>query len=433
MAIQGGAKELKYPLPNWAQLSAQQSAAAASSGGSAAASAFSTNRNFAANKMRVQAQLADSAADRQFRAQENFQDRSFRAQSQLEGQRFDAERQQALFGQQQTLQTAGQEFSAGQSQLDRDFQTQQFEREIDAGIEQDIQRGRLELPPDAQAELDKLEAGRRDAPKIVDSPEQQAEFDRQYEARKREIMRTAKPPAGPSPTEEFNRNTIYVGEDGQAYDQPGPGRKAGRMNAKGEFQPNVDTTAEDKQRAEAEKKQQEAEQKRREAEQKINDEIYKEADELWRNPKPGQKKYGSFDEARDEVLKNRRAGGASAPEAAPEAPPDQKGPVLPQSGSKTTPSAPQVGMGESVEARSSAPVSRQPEVLPGSPSYQAPSGPATSTLPQTPDSGKGVVATPVGGSAPAAPPPPGFPPGTQTIAPDAYMLPDGRIVRRTGK
>lgn len=358
MAIRSGTGGLKYPLPSMYQLGVQQSAAAASSGGSASSSAYGANRSFAANKMRVQADLANSAAERDFRARSQLEGQSFRAQQEF----YDREHQKGA-------QLEGQRFRANESQLDRDFTTQRdqvlfeqdqvaFERKRDAEIEMNIQSGNLQLPPDAQAEMDKLEAGRRDAPKIVDSPEQQAEFDRQYEARKRQILRTARPPQGPSPTERANQGrTFYNPATGGFSETMQPGSIPGRLNESGEFQPTIDTTESDKRQAEENRRQQEAEQKRREDQQKLNNEIYEEAQK-----RVDDGVSADFESARDEVLKNRRAAGASAPEPAPAAPPSPKGPVSDSSSAKTgtgnapeAPMQPPVGMGESVEARSSVP------------------------------------------------------------------------------
>ena len=361
MAIQGGAKELKYPLPNMAQINAQQSAASASSGGSASSSAYSTNRNFAANKMRVQADLANSAAERDFRARSQMEGQAFRAQQEF----YDRENQKGS-------QLEAQRFRAEEAGLDREFTTQRdkvlfeqdqvaFERKRDAEIEMNIQSGNLELPPDAQAEMDKLEAGRRDAPKIVDSPEQQAEFDRQYEARKRQILRSARPPAGPSADERARQNQAFYNPETGAYSPTmQPGFRPGTVDENGVFQETVSET--DQRQREAEQKQAEAdlkaEQQRREMEQKQKEDIYKDAKDILGEGRVGE----TFESAYEKALQRRRAAGIPTPEQAPAAPPGEG-------------LAPPQGMGESTG---------QVPLPPGHPNAAPPAGQPNAVAPQGP-------------------------------------------------
>lgn len=312
MAIRAGTGGLKYPLPIDPQ--AQQSAAAASAGGSAAASTFGANRQFAATKMRVQADLANAAADRDYRAQsqmqeqgfravQNYMDRELGAQQQRYAQDAAAERQQAQFDQQTALQ--------GQSQT---FQQEQFEREKYAGIEGAIQTGRLELNPKQQQQLRELddvgpkELGGFDA-------EQRAEFEQQREARRREILESARPPQVTAKGQ-AERSLVHYDPQTKGYvDQPGPNTVAGTVGKDGQFQPivaNPNEAAEEKERQKQQKEQQVADQKRREAEQSLNDEIYKEAKSL-----VDDGTYTDITAARDAVLEQRRSVGASAPEQAP--------------------------------------------------------------------------------------------------------------------
>jgi hypothetical protein len=480
MAIRSGTGGLKYPLPSQYQIGAQMSAAAASSGGSAAASTFGANRSFAANKMRVQADLANSAAERQFRAMSQMEEQGFRAQQEF----YDREHSKGS-------QLEAQGFRAQESQLDRDFTTQrdtanferetaEYERRIDAQAEADIRSGKRVLSPKAQEQLRQLEDAESDA-KGMDA-QQQADWAAQKAAKRRQIIRGATEPVGPTADEEFNKGTIYLDNDpqsptyGKAFPDPGPpgsNRVAGRGSDKG-FVPSVDTSAQDKQQQEQQKKQQEAD-------QKLKEDIYKAAQERVKDAKGlNVETTYDFQQAYDEELKERRMAGAPTPEQAPAAPGGipWQGPLQPgQQAPGQSPAAPQTGTAQTAQPsavpprqygptdyqpwagsgnpgaprqppivdvtlgsgnvfnpnapQQQLPVSRQPDVLPANPGYQAPTGPATKTLPQTPDSGKGIVATPVGGQ--QAPVPSGFPAGTQTIAPDVYLHPDGRIFRRTGK
>jgi hypothetical protein len=419
MAIRSGTGGLKYPLPNQGQLSAQMSAAAASSGGSAAASTFGANRSFAANKMRVQADLANSAAERQFRAMSQMEEQGFRAQQQF----YDREHFKGA-----QLQEQG--FRAGESQLDREFETQrdtanfqretaEYERRIDAQAEADIRSGKRVLSPKAQEQLRQLEDAESDA-KGMDA-QQQADWAAQKAEKRRQIIRGATEPVGPTADEEFNKGTIYLDNDpqsptyGKAFPDPGPGRVAGRGTDKG-FVPSVDTSAQDKQQQEQQKKQQEAD-------QKLKEDIYKAAQERVKDAKTANAETTyDFQQAYDAELKERRLAGAPTPEAAPADPGSPKGPVLPstaKTGTDVAPSAaappapvqpapqpPQRGIIDRAAdiaedimrpgfVSGQPPVSRQPDVLPANPGYQAPTGPATSTLPQTPDSGKGAAFIPV--------------------------------------
>jgi hypothetical protein len=243
MAIRSGSGSLKYPLPNQAQLVAQQSAAAASAGGSAAASTFGANRAFAANKMRVQADLANSAADRQYRAmaqlegqnfeaQQNFYDRENRKGSQLEAQRFDAEQQGQRFDQARELQWQNQYFDAEQNRQQLGARAQEFEanrqfdlstsgiesgRETTAGIEKGLMSGQLQFPEGSTAakELRELEAGRSLVQKGDWSAAQRAEYENQYLENKNRILSMAVPRPQPSLDEDFSKNVME--KDGVMY------------------------------------------------------------------------------------------------------------------------------------------------------------------------------------------------------------------------
>lgn len=487
MAIRSGSPGLKYPLP--ANTIAQQSAAAASAGGSASASAYGANRSYAANKMRVQADLANSAAERDFRARsqmeeqgfrarENFYDREHQAGAQIQGQEFRANQEELDRNFRAYQQQSGQNFQLNRDKAEMDFTRERdqaqfdrgkegFEREVDAGIEADIRTGKLELPPEAQNELNKIEAGRVEAQKL--DPAGQADYERQAQERTRKLIRTARPPKGPTATDAANQGTtFYDPATGKFESQMGPGRTPGRVGKDGQFQPIVDNSA-----------QNEQQQKRRE-------EIEKWARDKIGQPNPA--KPGEFFTAEDaakmveDYEKNfggqqpAPAGQQPAPEQPPPVPPPAPQnpldvPPLPPSarGPVVLPERPGSGLGSTLRPRPGVQV--LPEALPGSPGYQPQPGPQT--LPQTPGAGAGIAPVPLAGAnglgsqfvppgqkpvdlnAPPPPgpgpgtagmgssvqsrsgsygePPQGFPAGSKAIDFNTYLLPDGRIVREKGK
>lgn len=269
MAIRTGGGGLKYQLPSQAQIQAQQAAAAASAGGSASASAYGANRRYAGLKMQLRADAFQSGLDRQFRAQQAFFQREHEAGGQLEAQRAALERQQAgfdqqtalqqaQFGQQTAIQQAGQQFTADQAALDRQFtkerdqarideerrirgdtpEQRQFERDQYFRIEDDIRKGTLVLSPADQRELARLDEGLNDASKL--DLQGQAEYVKQYERRKSAILQRAKPP-GPTATERAQQGTTYFDPQTGGFENKfAPGRIAGRVNEKDEFVPIVE-------------------------------------------------------------------------------------------------------------------------------------------------------------------------------------------------
>lgn len=358
MAIRSGTGGLKYPLP--AAPDAQQSIAAASSGGSAAASAFGANRAFAANKMRVQADLANSAADRNYRAQaqiagqnfeaqQNYYDRENRKGAQLEAQRFDAERQEAMFGQQKELQQAGQQFSASQAELERGFTTERdkarfeqdqaaYERDVDADVQARIRSGELELSPEAQMRLQKIEADRAAlAAQNNLTPEQKAEFEAKAQQQERELIRTARAPRTPTASEQANsRQTFYDPQTGKYETEMQPGRIPGSVGKDGQFQPTVDNS------------------KQQQDQQKQTEDLYKDAQTIaGETNAEGAPVYKDFDAALEEARRRRASAGLpvpgqqqpGAPSTGQQPPPNQ--PPAPQ---PTGPSS--AGMGDSVRQRS---------------------------------------------------------------------------------
>lgn len=128
MAIGTGSGRLKYPLP-LLQTQQEANSVSASAGGSASASAYGANRSYAANKMRVMADLANSAMDRQQRAYEADMQRGYNAGQayldrqqqqtlQADQQKFAADQQAKLFGQQNTLAQQNQQFQKEQNWQD---------------------------------------------------------------------------------------------------------------------------------------------------------------------------------------------------------------------------------------------------------------------------------------------------------------------------
>jgi hypothetical protein len=489
MAIRSGTGGLKYPLPNQGQLSAQMSAAAASSGGSAAASTFGANRSFAANKMRVQADLANSAAERQFRAMSQMEEQGFRAQqqfydrehdkgSQLEAQRFGAEQQQQRFDQQREMQWQDQYYTTERDRQQQGFQTERdktqfeqdqkrFEQEIDAGIEGDMRSGKLELSPEAQKEMQALESGRIEAQKL--DPQQRADFEEQYQKRKRDLLRTAKPPKGPTATEAYNRGVVYRGEDGRAYDTPGPGRKPGRLDDKGVFQQD---------NAEADQQQQKQQEAQRAKDEQLARKLM--AADVDLSPEEAVKQAREQNAALEQALNPPPVAPttgqppAAQPGVAPGQPPAYRPSLeMPDAGTPDSPlTKPLPGQPAAAPANMNAAITEEAMRLydngkglpygqafaeaqrklmgagqapasgqqtpvpagfpPGHPNYSHPDYLAddenepwpTDTAPQQ---------TPPGPASGAGAVPKGFPTGTAVIAPDTYALPDGRIVRRTGK
>jgi hypothetical protein len=272
MALRLGTGGLKYPIP--VAPDAQQSIAAASAGGSASASAYGANRSFAANKMRVQADLANSAAERDFRARsqmeeqgfrarENFYDREHQAGAQLQGQEFRANQEELDRNFAAYQRMAGENFQANQSNLDRDFERErdraQFDREDAAIAEQDAQQqanidaGIAELSPQGQKQMDAIASARaKMAGEQQWTPEQREEADQKWKDQERRIRRTAGKPRGPDATERANSSqTFFDPQTGKYEKEMGPGRIPGSVGQNGEFKPTVeapDTSKEDQRR-----------------------------------------------------------------------------------------------------------------------------------------------------------------------------------------
>lgn len=242
MALRLGTGGLKYPIP--VAPDAQQSIAAASAGGSAAASAYGANRSFAANKMRVQADLANSAAERDFRARsqmeeqgfrarENFYDREHQAGAQLQGQEFRANQEELDRNFRAFQQQSGQNFQLNRDKTEMDFtrerdqtqfdRSQTDERVQDESIRTGISSGDLVLSKGGQAAWDKLQSDRAAAALQKDlSPEGRAEAERKFDERERGILRTARPPLQ-SPDQGWNQNVVHVDAEGNAHPKAIPG------------------------------------------------------------------------------------------------------------------------------------------------------------------------------------------------------------------
>ena len=196
MAIRAGSGGLKYAPPNQAEITARQSAAAASAGGSASASAYGANRRYAGLKKSLQHDAQQSYLDRGFKAQQSGLDRGFRAQQDQNSMRFRAD-----------AQLEGQKFSAGQQTLREKAATTaadvrndrsqlDFDRDIDAGIEDDIRSGKLERPKELK-DLDSGYAASKTDPKWED-PQWRADIEDQYKARRRKLLRGARRSEAPT-------------------------------------------------------------------------------------------------------------------------------------------------------------------------------------------------------------------------------------------
>lgn len=336
MAIRSGTGSLKYPLLNQAQIVAQQSAAAASAGGSASASAYGANRAFAANKMRVQADLANSAAERQYNAYQQDQNRGFQNYQQEENRNFTAiqnqnqinayaDRQQAGFDQAKELQQGYQQFTAGQEQKSQDFQSGRDQTQFDqntAAIEAQIQAGRMQLNPAAQDKLNKLEADRATIESDGTFTNAQVnEFMQQYRIKKAGVVSTATPTA--TPADMANSGTTYRDDNpdsptfGKHFSDMAPGRTPGTLGDKG-FTPNIDNSKQQENAAKSEQQTAESLRKEQDAIDGLTDKFMQRT-----NPETG--KFFTPDEARDQAIKHRAetkkslSPPATAPAAAPAA------------------------------------------------------------------------------------------------------------------
>ena len=226
MAIRAGSQGLKYALPSQAEINARQSAAAASAGGSASATAFAANRRYALGRQQLQQSALQNALDRQFSAQQAGISRQFQAGQQTE-----------RLEQQEALQKLGQEFRAGQAELGRDFQAGQAKigrgfglsqdrfqtaRDRNAGLQDAIRSGDMQLPKGSQPELDKLDQKR--AKVLADkslNPSQRADALAQIAEDRNRILSTAQPVSGASAA---NRNIDHFNpKTGQFQDNQEPG------------------------------------------------------------------------------------------------------------------------------------------------------------------------------------------------------------------
>lgn len=412
MAIRAGSGSLKYPLLNQAQIVAQQSAAAASSGGSASASAYGANRAFAANKMRVQADLANSAAERQFRDYEGGLNRQFQdyqaeqqrnygaIQNQTQLNAY-ADRQQAGFEQQTALQQGYQQFTAGQTQKAQESVQGQNQDQFDlntGGIEAQVQAGRMTLPPAAQDKLNKLEADRVRAQELDNG--QLAEFEAQYRAQKAGLLQLAKPTQ--SRQEAFDQSLVT--HDGQQ----------GQLDEKGNFKPieNPQKQKADEAAAKTKEKAAADQQKQQQAQQTANTKQFH--DLMGQVDKETGKPLYTRQQALDQI---DFANKAYSPE-----------PVAPAPG-LTAPAGSQPGITTGPQPPVPQP---PPDAGPTEPLLPNGQRMTQQAAPHTPQ-GPAAVQKPDGsyGAAPA-PLPAGVPQGSKMIDSNTVQLPDGTIIRRKG-
>lgn len=330
MAIRSGSGGLKYPLPNQ---QVQQAAASASAGGSASSAAYGANRRYAGQKMQIQASLANSAAERQFRAMSQLEGQQFQAQSQLAAQDFRAgesqldrdayaERQQAMFANQANLLQSGQRFTADQNVLQQTYQSDRDLRQI-----QSQQVAKLpDIPenarPQTKQHLQRLQTALQELVGQNWNPNDPATrdtFDQTY----RDYQSIVQSIPKPDPTEKFQEETFVI--NGTRY-QEGPNGQF--VEVPNSAQANA---AKSQQAVAAE--QQKAEQKQRDEEdklakeytQEINPETITKDDPIGKEYTPNQamlkaiKELGNqrsgFDEARKQQQQSA-APGQNAPTGA---------------------------------------------------------------------------------------------------------------------
>lgn len=159
----------------------------------------------------------------------------FQAQQAAIGRQFQFGMQQNQFGEQFIRDARNRQFAAQQDALGRDFQAGQQKNLLDVRRnefaldrqdrldEEDLKRritseglrtGALVLPPKAQAELDKLEAGRAEVLEPGYDEVQRDTFMADYEKRKQALEGLAKP-AGPTFDERVSQNLGEI--DGEKY------------------------------------------------------------------------------------------------------------------------------------------------------------------------------------------------------------------------
>lgn len=414
MAIRSGTGGLKYPLPNQAQLVAQQSAAAASSGGSAAASAYGSNLRYAGLKRQLAAQAYQGAANRQFQALSQLEAQNFRAQSQLEGQRFSAEqgaltqqayddRQKAQFAQQKALQQAGQQFSADQAVLQ---DTRQSDRDLRL-YNQKLVGSLPEIPENAQPQtrrhlqtlataLQEL-SGQSYDPRDPSVAEKFNESLQSYNSIVQSI---------PKPTldDQFQKNTLE--KNGRLYQFDPKSKQFSELSDGGQKEAA-------KQQAEQQKAQQQhtAEQQRW-----IDDKVKSLMDEV--DQKTNKPKYTydtAFPEARKEAEKYFNARNQTTSGEQPAA-----------GGGQQTP-----GTDQGAPQR---PVDLAPgrtEVAPSGANLLPPDTPAYSGTPSTSaGAGPGSYVPRQPPALPTASLPVGLPQGSQAVDENTIVLPDGRVMKR---
>jgi len=254
MAIRAGSGGLKYPVASRAQLQARQNAASAGAGGSASSAAFGANRRFAGLKRQIASREQQNEIDRGFTAGQNALQRQnslniqnliserqndqqeFTAEQAVLNKAFQQTQAETLFNRQQQLADTRfkRDVQLDDTQFKRDTQLTQNKFDLDVElkrlqqdlqVQRGIQTGALELSPDAEREMKKLEVARSKLPEL-DGP-QQAEALQKIEEKERRIRQTARAPQGAA---RINRGTVHVDTDensptrGTAFNKPGPGR-----------------------------------------------------------------------------------------------------------------------------------------------------------------------------------------------------------------
>lgn len=164
----------------------------------------------------------------------------------------------------QESETAGRLFQRDQTELGRQQVQKHYEDIKYQGTQKALADGSMALPPSAQKELDKLEEGRVliQGPGWTDSD--RAQFDADYQKRKRDLTMLAEPVT--SPAAAANRDTVYRDQTGKAYDQPIEGvTKPYSVSSGKQIEDSQDQV--DRKIAEQQQKQQEAAQVKQEKKQ----------------------------------------------------------------------------------------------------------------------------------------------------------------------
>jgi len=186
-----------------------------------------------------------------FQGQQSALHRQQQAALQQQNQNFQADQAVAVRGAQ--AQARAQQVQ--QADLTRQQQQKHYDDLQHQTTLQGLASGKLELPQSAQKELQKLDEGRV----LIQGPgwtdQDRAQFDADYEKRKKALYATAVPKTH-TPATDFNAGTVHVDESGKGYDQPGEGRTPyNTRTGKPVFDHTAEVAAQQKAQAAAQKQQ----------------------------------------------------------------------------------------------------------------------------------------------------------------------------------